>query len=194
MNWGPFYSSYDCALSAHVNRFAELSCHGHRHCPQSVPLRAPKHQKFEHARLGLVDAMETEENCITFNDANALTPTTGCTCPFYVQFMAPCVHHLKVPEQVQMISAFHPAWVLNNAPVVQRPNLSVPRLDQRVSVESRANTSFLNATAQLYQTILGLGPDPGMLYISRFNEMIRNKDPTPPPASLVLGLVSMPLQ
>ena len=56
-----------------------------------------------------------EDEWTTFNDSYTFSLDNGCNCPFFAQFVAPCVHAFMVMGE-SAIKLLYPAWRVSNIP------------------------------------------------------------------------------
>jgi hypothetical protein len=124
--------------------------------------------------LNSLDIDESNGEFIIFNDMYKLSWSHGCSCPFFLQYAAPCVHSIVyfnglTPE------IFLQAWRIVETPVAEPAILQGPLHDPNMS--SNQNRADLMALSTDLQTrLLGMAENLALLFVKKFHDMLDRGD------------------
>ena len=121
---------------------------------------------MERLTIGAIDG-----EIVTFTDTFQVSGARDCTCPFFLQYSAPCAHLWKIAGEAAADS-FHPAWKVGTGPAPQAAIVYGPWNKPKVSMEDAKHNTYLDMIADLQAKLLDLGMDAGMPFIKKFSSMI----------------------
>ena len=112
-----------------------------------------------------------DDEIVTFTDTFQVSGARNCTCPFFLQYSAPCAHLWKIAGEAAT-DLFHPAWKVGTESAPQAAIVYGPWNEPKVSMEDAKHSTYLDMMADLQTKLLDLGVDAGTPFVKIFNDMI----------------------
>ena len=92
---------------------------------------------------------------VTFVDTFQVSGARNCTCPFFLQYSAPCAHLWKIAGGAAA-GLFHPAWKVGTGPAPQAAIVHGPWNEPKVSIDDAKYGTYLDMIAELHAKLLDL--------------------------------------
>jgi hypothetical protein len=111
-----------------------------------------------------------EEGITKFIDSYQLS-AQGCSCPFFLQYEAPCVHLFKCAGR-GAFDMLHPGWIISDATIAEPIFLHGPIQAPRVTAEDRVRLEAMALAANVHSRLLDLDASRTIDFARKFLEMI----------------------
>ena len=132
-------------------------------------------------KLRWVKIRDSDEEYIYFMDSHKVSGS-ACTCPFFSQYYAPCVHALACFGK-DALDMFHPGWIVGGASVTQPAILHGPReAPPQIAIEDRRRAELTVLAADIHTRLLDMESGAGISFARKFQEMLDRESLNEPAA------------
>jgi hypothetical protein len=115
-------------------------------------------------RIGSMD-----EEFVYFTDSHKLS-IEGCSCPFFLQYWAPCAHYLMCGGEDAFVMIYS-GWIIGDAQVTEPAILHGPRHVPQVSAEDMRRAEAMAKISDVHMRLLDMDTEMAILFTTKIQEM-----------------------
>jgi hypothetical protein len=143
----------------------------------------------QHSQIRFVQITHTGEDCTYFLDSNQLSEE-GCTCPFFIQYRAPCAHILLCNGE-NAFDMIHPGWIISDAQITEPAILQGPSRAPQISAEDMRRAEAMAKISDIHTRLVDMDTEAAILFATKFQDML-NRGSLHEPAMIPDPSVSNP--